>query len=200
MRLCIATPHEWAVRERNGIGYTCMQALLPHLIRVLALYVIIAIGMISPGSAQPMAVPLQLQATILQKIFSYDRTLEHRAPKVLIVTADANDPQVGELKATLIRLGSTVDVTSAANLAAQVDGASAVYIMPGQLTDAVSRTCAQHSILSVSGVPAWAEQGRVSIAIGLAGGKPEIVVSLQRSKAERHDLSSRLLRLSRVIP
>jgi hypothetical protein len=177
-----------------------MQALRTHLVHALALYVIVATVMISLASAQSTTVPLQLQATILQKIFSYNRTLEHRTPKVLIVAADANDPQVSELKATLKRLGSTVDVTSAVALPTQVDGASAVYIMPGQLTDAVSRTCAQHGILSVSGVPAWAEQGRVSVAIGLADGKPEIIVSLQRSKAERHDLSSRLLRLARVIP
>jgi hypothetical protein len=177
-----------------------MQALAPQLIRVLGLYAIIAAAVVSVGSAQTPSVPLPLQGTILQKIFSYDRTLEHRIPKVLIVASDLSDPQAGELKATLTRLGSTAVITTAAAMPAQAAGAAAVYFMPGQLTDLLSRTCIQHRLLSVSGMPSWAEQGRVSIAIGLAGGKAEIVVNLKRSKEEAHDLSSRLLRLARVIP
>jgi hypothetical protein len=177
-----------------------MQALVPQLIRMLGVYAIITAAVVSVGSAQTTSVPLPLQGTILQKIFSYDRTLEHRIPKVLIVASDLNDPQASELKATLVRLGSTAVITTAAAMPAQAAGAAAAYFMPGQLTDLLGRTCVQHHILSVSGVPTWAEQGRVSIAIGLAAGKAEIVVNLKRSKAEAHDLSSRLLRLARVIP
>lgn len=177
-----------------------MQAFGPQLTRALGLYAVIAAVVISTASAQAALVPLPLQATILQKIFSYDRTLEGRTPKVLIVAADPSDPQANELKATLTRLGTPAVVTTAAAMPAQAPGAAAVYVMPGQLTDLLSRTCTQHRLLSVSGITAWAEQGRVSIAIGLSAGKAEIVVNLKRSKLEGHDLSSRLLRLARVIP
>ena len=177
-----------------------MQARVVQLLCLLGMCATLCVAHIEPAAAQEVAVPLQLQAAILQKILSYDRALEGRKPKVMIVAADPADLQVGEFKATLTKLGSTVEVTTAPALPAQVQGVSVVYIMPGQLTDLVSRTCVQYGILTVSGVPAWAEQGRVAVAIGFAGGKAEIVVSLKRSKAERHDLSSRLLRLARVIP
>ena len=177
-----------------------MQARIAQLLRVIGVCALSCTLLSSPATGQAMAVPLQLQAAILQKIFSYDRNLEGRRPKVLIVAADPSDVQVAEFKATLTRLGSTVTATTQAGLPAQAQGVSVVYIMPGQLTDLLSRTCTQQGILSVSGVPAWAEQGRVSVAIGFAAGKAEIIVSLKRSKAERHDLSSRLLRLARVIP
>jgi hypothetical protein len=53
--------------------------------------------------------------------------------------------------------------------------------------------------LSISGVSTLAEAGHVAVSVDIEGGKPEIVVNMPRLTTERHELSSELLNLARVI-
>jgi hypothetical protein len=84
-------------------------------------------------------------------------------------------------------------------LAAALEGASALYVFPGLWTSRVGVLCNQSRVLSLSGMDVDAESGKVAVALGIANGKPEIVVHLPKSRAEGHQLSSRLLKLARVI-
>jgi len=86
-----------------------------------------------------------------------------------------------------------------ANLASVADQGNVVYLTPEADVSAVAVLCAEKRMLTVSGLPALAENGEVAIGIGGNDDAPEILVHLGRVKAEQHELSSELLSLARVI-
>jgi hypothetical protein len=47
-------------------------------------------------------------------------------------------------------------------------------------------------VLTISGLTTLAEEGHVSVSIGQGGGRPQIIVNMDRLQAEGHDLSADL--------
>ena len=58
--------------------------------------------------------------------------------------------------------------------------------------------CKSHRVLSISGTPRNAEEGYISVAIGLYTDKPRIYINLTSLKAEDNDISAELLRFAQV--
>jgi hypothetical protein len=155
------------------------------------------------ATAAPMAVPPILQANILKKALHYDRKLEGKlaATSKIFVFFAADPAQEGEIIQSIQKSGVGAQAAKSAQLAGPgVENVIAVYVMPGPDLEAVRKLCEQHQILSVSGDPALAESGAVSLALGVkADGKPQIVVNLKRVKQEGHDFNAQFLSLARLI-
>ena len=145
------------------------------------------------------------QGDMFKRIFSYDKDLRGSTKIVVII--------VGET-----RVGSTVDTVAAVfrekglfpavvtvsdlsdDLTSTLTPQSAVmYVMPGVAYDVVNEFAEKEGFLSISGVTSLAEAGHVAVSVDVQGGKPEIVVNMPRLTTERHELSSELLNLARVI-
>jgi hypothetical protein len=76
---------------------------------------------------------------------------------------------------------------------------SVVYLMPGADSASTRKYCTESGVLSISGIPSFAENGDVSISVNKKASGTEILVNMRRLKAERHEFSSELLKLTRVI-
>lgn len=148
---------------------------------------LILIGVFAVLSVQLAAqsVPAPLQAALLKKIFSFDKSLSGRNDIVVVVIGGAAD---------IVSALNGVGIKAKAGTAADGD---VVYIAAGATPPKAAT--AKAGILSVSGTSAFAEGGQVSIAIGIEDGKPRIFVNMNQLKAERHELSADLLKLAKVI-
>lgn len=159
----------------------------------IAAFFILLIGLAALNiHGQDMPVPLNLQAALFKKIFSFDKTLQASGnSEVIVLSADGTGNDV-------------VSAFSAAGVSAKLvqgtsvpDGAGVVYVMPG--TPSPKQQTAQKKVLSISGVTAFVESGQVAVGLGTEGGKPKIIVNLSQLKAEGHELSADLLNIAKVI-
>ena len=144
-------------------------------------------------------VPLALQGIVLSKVFRYDTTLAETEIKVGLVFSESAPTELDELRDSFQAAGVKAFPVSFADLETRAEEVSVVYVFPSTDPEVVRDFCEKHGVLSVSGIPAMAEHGEVSVSLGLVGGKPEIIVHLPRSRSEGHKLSAHLLRLARVI-
>jgi len=150
------------------------------------------------SAAAAPKIPVALQGAILAKALNYDQSLSSN-PKI-VVLAGGSQGADAEVAAKAFRaLGGSVEIASADNLKSKLSGAGALYVLPGMLNESVRQLCVSNKVISLSADADDAEAGRSSIAVGVAGGKPQIIVHLARSKAEGHKLSSRLLKLAKVV-
>jgi hypothetical protein len=77
-----------------------------------------------------------------------------------------------------------------------MDDAAVVYVCPGVVPP--KSLFNKFRVLSISGVPAFAKSGQVSIAMAAVEGKPKVIVHMGQLKAEGHDLSADMLKLASV--
>jgi len=144
------------------------------------------------GFAQEMPVPVNLQAALFKKIFAFDKTLQSKGNvEVAVLTGSGSgDDIVSAFKAA----GVNVKAVSGDQVP---DGVSVVYVMPG--VKPPKQVCSQKGVLSISGVPSYAETGGVSVALSVENGKPQISINMKELKAEGQDMSADLLRLAKII-
>lgn len=156
------------------------------------------------ATAADMQVPVKLQVTLYKKLFLYDPALQGAGGvRVLVVHAPGADA-AATARAVASAFGgvgvkATTAETSAA--AAQLATHNVLYVLDGPGLQPLLQEAARRSILCVSGHPELAERGQVAVGLARSGdGRPEIVVHLRRLRAEGHELSANLLRLTRIIP
>ena len=142
--------------------------------------------------------PAALEGAILAKALKYDDSLPAK-PKILILAAGGNASDAKVMAKAFASLGGSVEIASPGEVSERIRGANALYAFPGLLNDSARALCVSHKVISLSGDPSDALSAKASIAIGVEGGKPQIIVHLSRSKAESHKLSSRLLKLAKVV-
>jgi len=162
-----------------------------NLSKMIFPLILIFMSMISI-STFAQEVPANLQAALFKKIFAFDKTLQSKGNvEVVVLSGDGSgDAMVSAFK--------DAGVNAKAVKGDQVPGgASIVYVMPG--VNSPKQVCAQKGILSISGVAANVETGKVSIGIGTEGGKPKIIIHLAQLKAEGQELSADLLKIAKVI-
>lgn len=145
-----------------------------------------------------MPVPVHLQAAIFKKIFSYDRSLASGNAKVLVVQPDGAPGQRDEVVRAFTENGIKASATRAADVRKDIGGATVVYLLPGVDAGAIAPLCASGKVLSVTGDSAIYQGGGAAVAIGIAEGKPKIMVNLKRLRADGHELSGELLKLAQV--
>jgi hypothetical protein len=145
------------------------------------------------------------QSDLLKRIFAYDKNLRRSDRVVIIIVANARNGRPVDEVATVFReKGLFPAVVTVADLSDELTAtltvdSTVIYVMPGVAYEAVKNFAEKKGFLSVSGVRSLAEAGHVAVSVGHSGGKPEIVVNLSRLVTEKHELSSELLNLARVI-
>ncbi|MBN1960323.1 MAG: DUF4154 domain-containing protein [Deltaproteobacteria bacterium] len=146
--------------------------------------------------------PTKLQAALFKKIFLYDKVLhgkEGDSLKVLVATTSDFNQDPDELVTAFKAVGISAQKMGVNEIANNIASAAAVYIHGHIAPDSIKALCANRSVLSISGYSELAESGSVSIALGIAKGRPEIIVNMKRLKIDGHEISSDLLALARVI-
>ena len=156
------------------------------------------------ASAAEMADPGR-QGDMFKRIFSYDKDLRGSEKIVVIVVSETRSGgEVDKVAAVFREKGLFPAVVTAADLSDDLTAtltpqSTVIYVMPGVAYDTVKQFAEKKGLLSISGVSSLAEAGHVAVSVGVQGGKPEIVVNMPRLVTERHELSSELLNLARVI-
>lgn len=170
--------------------------------RLITLPLLLLFGApVSSALADSMLVPAKTQAAILTKMLAYDKALQSKPGVKFLLIGSERDPGLAEeLVGAFKALGVIVIATKTDELAGKANDSTIVYMMTGIASTVVKRLCAERRVLSVSGYPGLAENGDVSVAIGLRpDGKPQIVVHLGRLEAEGHQFSPDLLKLAKIV-
>jgi hypothetical protein len=168
--------------------------------------------------AEEVNVPISLQMDLLLKVASYDKNLKQRArDRVrLAVLIRQDDADSGRSAAQALKaLADTDDVdglplerismtyTDGPTLTRLTHEAnvSILYVTPGfteSEIDAMARALDGVSVLSAGALAKYTLRG-VVIGFDLAGGKPKLLVNLDRAKRQSVELSSSVLKLMRVV-
>lgn len=167
--------------------------------------------------ADDIPVPIDLQATLLSKVVSYDRNLPERAGDRVrtLLVGKPSDPtsmpfvrqmrqMLGAIEAfgTLQHSEEIVEFTTAGTLLDRCrnERISIVYLGPGLRDDVEPIRAALEplSILTVSANPEDVQRGIV-LGFDLVYGKPKLVVNLVQARKQRVDLVAEVLKLMRVI-
>jgi hypothetical protein len=177
----------------------------------LAFGLIIMLG-IAPSVGWSQSIPANLQAAIFFKVLSYDGNLPSKggsAITIYVVTDSKTDGQKAAILAGFEKLkgqqigGKTINISAitAAETSNVANSNTVLYVAAGSddstikkvLSVAVAKKCA-----TLGGSEALAQKG---FAVGLAveGGKPKIVINLPASQKQGMKLSSKVLRLAKVI-
>jgi uncharacterized protein DUF4154 len=192
-----------------------LRSLVPWLGPLLAFCLIFFTGRVV---ADDVAVPISLQVELLLKVASYDRNLKARAGDQvrIAVLIHQEDADSGRSAAQALKaLADVEDIdglpverlimtyTDAAALARQTNegSLSILYVMPG-FDDSEMASIAQAldgvSVLSAGALAKYTAQG-VVLGFDLAGGKPKLLVNLERARRQHVELSSSVLKLMRVV-
>jgi hypothetical protein len=133
-------------------------------------------------------------------LFNYDKAMANEARPVVFVVHQDEGPVK---QADVVKAFDVVGIVSVPvrldALTSQIQTPSALYVLPGIDPSAVASYCTEKRVLSISGIPELAENGSVSVSIGEADSRPQIIVHMRRLQDEGHSFSAQLLRLARVI-
>lgn len=151
------------------------------------------------AEAEDMPVPTDIQVAIFKKIFSYDRSAEGAVSLDVLVVHGGESNLAEDVAGSFEAAGIPARTVPLELLSEEIDLGFAVYVLPGATSSQVRELCRERRVMSISGAPELAERGEVSVAIGQADRKPEIVIHLNRLRSEGHELSSAVLGLARVI-
>jgi len=196
------------------------EARRAHFLRVRRSLLLALPAALAPASVlgqEDVAVPVPLQMDLLIKVASYDKNLPVRAATaarvlILVKGGDALSSLVAQTAKlalqgkTLNRLTvepSELQWSDAAVVAQSVKdkGAAILYAAPGfdpGEMRSIARSLRGVSVLSAGSLSRFVETG-VVLGFDLVGGKPKLIVHLQRARDQRVDLSSQVLKLAKVI-
>ncbi len=149
-----------------------------------------------------MPVPIKLQVALFTRILNYDEKLANFGGKGyrLLVASGPASGDAAAVAGEFSKAGAEASTVDQYALAGQISGADIVYAMPDADAGRIGRLCAKHGVLSISGVPAHAEAGQVSVSLALkADGRPLIIVNIGQSNKEKRSFSAQFLALTKVI-
>jgi hypothetical protein len=190
----------------------------PHGLALAAIAIACAL-LVSPARmvhAQEASVPADMQAELLAKLETYDRSFAERAgstAKVLLVTRSGNgrsEASAADMRAALARL-DRIGGLPHQEVAASYPGADAlaqrcksdqiaiVYLTPGldEEVGAIKTSMTGVSVLTVTAVPANVPRGLV-LGFELEAGKPKILLNLPQAKAQGVNFAADVMRLMKV--
>lgn len=193
-----------------------LSGLLPRM-RVVLLA--LSAAHVLPLFAQDMPVPVQVQASLLPKILSFERqaSKQSRSVKVIGILFQSNVRTslvcAKEFAEAIPRFMQSDDGTpvecrmmefsSKADLLSELNddsGIDLIYVTPLRSVDigAIGRVLQSHRLLSYTGVPAYVDAG-LALGVDVAGNRPKIVVNLPVARVAGAEFSSQLLKISRVV-
>ncbi len=164
-------------------------------------------------SAHSQGVPENLQAAIFFKVLAYDYNIQTKAGNAVTIAVVTDGKTAGRQAAILEGFnklkgqqlnGKSINIAavkvSGANLG-EAAAADIIYLPDGaedNTVNAVLKAAEKDKHATLGGSEALVAKG---CAIGLAveAGKPKIVINLKASQAQGMNLSSKVLRLAKVI-
>lgn len=173
--------------------------------KATAWWVLAAMALSGALAAEELMIANEQQCAMFKRVFTYDKHLRDSDKIVVLVVGTTRDGAdvAGVVEAFrskgMYPAAVTVDSLNADLSATLSPQSTVVYAMPDVNFSAVNEFAASRSFLSVAGIPALAESGRVAVSVDMAGSPPQVVVHMPRLNAEGHELSSELLKLARVI-
>jgi hypothetical protein len=182
-----------------------------------ALAALSAVLVFDVALADDIAVPADLQASLLAKVVTYDRNLAERAGDRVhtLLVGKSKDPtsmpfirQMRQALGDIDTFGSyphdeqIVEFSTATALAekCRAERISIVYLGPGlhDDIDAIRNALEPLSILTVSASPEEVLRG-VILGFDLVQGKPKLVIHLPQARKQHVNMQSDLLKLMRIV-
>lgn len=146
------------------------------------------------------AAPPAVQATTFAKILSFDRALDKSKMRILLVhDLSTGKDQAAVLQQAFAAAGLNAEAVPVGNARGRLEPGVVAYLLPGTASSLLLDSAAAAHVLTIAGDPSLAEQGKVSVGLGMRGDKPDIVVNLGRVAIEGHDFAAQLLSFARVI-
>ncbi|MBN2371679.1 MAG: YfiR family protein [Vicinamibacteria bacterium] len=177
-------------------------------------------ALIGTGAARAqMAVAADRQVTLLLKILTYDRQLEARAGKELVIGIVSVPRDLGAAKASeevmdtlygyrektvkrlpLQFLGHIYSTPDKLESWIRSKKINVLYVTPGNdgHIDEIVGICQRLKITTTTGVPGYVQKG-VSVGIGARQSKPQILINLASSRREGSEFDASLLRIATII-
>lgn len=177
---------------------------------------VLLLTMLVLARGQDIYLPVKAQLQIFFKILSFDRKLEERAGRDLVLgivyqarfisSYNTKNEFMEEINQTRFSVNDykikyiTIDLEVEDLEKAIVDNnIDILYITPLRAFDLqkifqISRKC---HILTLSGVPDYVESG-VTAGVTVKDNKPQILINLSSARQENIDFSSQLLKLARI--
>ena len=174
----------------------------------------------SPGIAEPMPFPPDVQITLLLKILTYDRSFQAKARSgvTIGVVYVGSDPESVRTKDEILKTLQLVSDRTIKNVpirsvaleyrdplslekAVRNGGINVFYIAPGNAASLQQLLRMSHTrgITTATGVPEYVQRG-VAIGIGIkADKKPDILINLPNSRQEGSEFDASLLRIATVV-
>ncbi len=140
----------------------------------------------------------KLQAKLFKKVLSFDKELGNHAIIKLGVVYSAGTRQVATILVNEFAAnGIAAEAVSMEELGEKTRNYDVLYLTEG--TEASAATVQGSGLLRVSGLPDFANQGIVGIAVTEMKGKPRILIHQGCLSADGHEFSSKLLKLATVV-
>jgi hypothetical protein len=174
----------------------------------LAAAVFLTVFLALPAAAVEPAVPPQVQAAIIAKLWQFDRNFVPHGPLTLAVLYQAkfrisfvaahdlcHEFEAARLPVRCVFIDVVDDATPI-----PLQGIDAAYIAPLRAinVEALVGLFRSKHIRTVTAVDEYILTG-AAVGLALRGDHAEIVVNLPASRAEGSDFSSQLLRLARIV-
>jgi hypothetical protein len=173
----------------------------------------------TPGTAEIMPVPAELQVPLILKILTYDRNFESKTQtelRVGIVFVSGNPASI-KAKNEIVEVfrsfsdktvkklaikHSAVEYVSDSQVeeAARSNQFNIFYVAPGNSKnlDTLLRISRARQIITTTGVPAYVDRG-IAVGVGVEQDKPHVLINLTSSKAEGSEFDASLLRIAKVV-
>lgn len=193
--------------------------LLRRRVAALAIGLLLVVRPAIVEAAEPMPLRPDLQVPLLLKILTYDRHFETKAGHelaigIVYVPDDPGSVEAGEqITATLYRFRDKtvkakpiryylLEYTSPEKLERSIAdrGISVLYVAPGcaRALDAIVKVTQARGVTTATGVPDYVRRG-VSVGIGLADDRPQILINQTSARAEGSEFDASLLRIATVV-
>jgi hypothetical protein len=166
-----------------------------------------------------MTLPADTQIPLLLKALTYDRNLERRGGKELVVGV-VHDPSNRESAAATDAIATTlyayqdklvkkltlrfytIEYTGPAEFEriTKAKGVSVLYIAPGldRQIPSLLKTCQELGVTTITGVAEYVQKG-VALGVGQVRDRPQVFVHLVSARAEGADFDASLLRIATII-
>jgi hypothetical protein len=171
------------------------------------------------AAAEPMPLRPDLQVPLLLKILTYDRHFESKASRELAIGIvyspedPASLPAADQIFTTLYKFRDKtvkakpiryylLEYTSPEKLERSIAdrGISVLYVAPGNgpNLEALLKVSQARGVTTTTGVPEYVRRG-VSVGIGLADDRPQILINQTSARAEGSEFDASLLRIATVL-
>ncbi len=181
---------------------------------------VLCAGFLVLGSGtRDMVAPMDVQYPLFLKILTFDRKLDRRAGKEIVIgiiyqervraswlakdeflDAMENSP-IKRIKDIPVR-AVPIALDDGGTIEEELVGEAidVLYVTPLRAHDIrkITRLSQARRLLTLTGVPEYVDAG-LSVGIGISGDTPEILVNLESAKKEGADLHASLLRLARLV-